>query len=138
MSNADARSHMGNNYRRDGDARYAVKRLHSDLDQEGSVKGIIDLALEAKFLTVLDHPHIIKCRGYATVDPLSENFFVILDRLYNTLESQVKIWGMKIKTSSGVGKIFDMKGNKKKELLIERANVAYDIASAINHLHSLR
>lgn len=137
MSNGDARAHMSNNYRRDGHSRYAIKRLHSDLDDEGTVKGIIDLALEAKFLAALNHPHIIKVRGFAVNEPLSKNFFVILDRLYNTLESQCQKWGMKIRTTSGVGKVFDMKGNKKKELLIDRISTAYDIACALGHLHSL-
>jgi len=137
ISNGEARSHMSNNYRRDGNSRYAIKKLHSDLDDEGTVKGICDLAFEAKFLCNLDHPHIIKLRGFAVNEPLSKNFFVILDRLYNTLETQSQKWGMKIRTTSGVGKVFDVKGKKKKELLIERVNAAYDIASAIGHLHSL-
>lgn len=136
-NNEEARGHMSREYRRDGDARYAIKKLHTDLDKDGTIKGIMDLALEAKFLSALDHPHIIKIRGVAVVEPLSKGYFVILDRLYNTLEAQCLKWGMKKRTTSGVGKVFDMKGKKKQDLLIERIGVAYDIASAVNHLHKL-
>lgn len=129
---------MSNNDRRDGYARYAIKKIHNDLDEESTIEAIVDLALEAKFLTVLDHPHIIKCRGFATVEPLGKNFFVVLDRLHYTLDAQIAKWGIMIRTTSGIGKVFDMKGKKKKELLIDRLKVAYDIASGVNHLHQLR
>ena len=131
----ESRLHMANNYLRDGDARYAIKKLRKDIDQEDTIKGIYDLALEAKFLAVIDHPHIIKIRAIATTDYLNRDFFVILDRLYNTLEKEIEIWGQQKRKTSGVGKIFDLKGKKKKNLMIEKCNVSYDIAAAVGHLH---
>jgi len=131
----ESRMHMANNYLRDGDARYAIKKLRKDLDKEDTLKGIYDLALEAKFLAVIEHPHIIKIRAVATTEYLDKDFFVILDRLYNTLEKEIEIWGTKKKKTSGMAKLLDLKGKKKKNLLIEKSNVAYDIASALGHLH---
>lgn len=131
----ESRLHMANNYLRDGDARYAIKKLRKDIDQEDTIKGIYDLALEAKFLAVIDHPHIIKIRAIATTDYLNRDFFVILDRLYNTLEKEIEIWGQQKRKTSGVCKIFDLKGKKKKNLMIEKCNVSYDIAAAVGHLH---
>eukprot|EP00977_Amphora_coffeiformis_P007448 scaffold1619_cov161-Amphora_coffeaeformis.AAC.8 len=55
-----ARQHMCDNVRRSGDARYAVKRLHRDLGDLERARGMIDLAIEAKFLSALWHPNIGK------------------------------------------------------------------------------
>lgn len=131
----ESRIHMANNYLRDGDARYAIKKMRDDLDKEDTLKGIYDLAVEAKFLAVIDHPHIIRIRAIATTEYLHKDFFVILDRLYNTLEKEIDKWGSKQRKNSVMGKILDMKGKKKKNLLIDKLNVAYDLASALSYLH---
>lgn len=131
----ESRMHMANNYLRDGDARYAIKKMRDDLDKEDTLKGIYDLAVEAKFLAVIDHPHIIKIRAIATTEYLHKDFFVILDRLYNTLEKEIDKWGSKQRKNSVMGKILDYKGKKKKNLLIDKLNVAYDLASALSYLH---
>jgi hypothetical protein len=44
------------------DARYAIKRLHGDtLNDFERVRGSIDLAMEAKYLSALSHPNIGTC-----------------------------------------------------------------------------
>ena len=62
-----ARQFMKEHVKRNGDARYAIKRLHKDLTQLERVRGMIDLALEAKFLSALWHPNISTCRMYFIV-----------------------------------------------------------------------
>ena len=42
----------------EGDARYAIKRLHRTLSEYERTRGMIDMAIEAKFLQVLWHPNI--------------------------------------------------------------------------------
>jgi len=127
---------MSKYYLRDGDARYAIKKLRTDINREDTLKGIFDLSLEAKFLSVIDHPHIIKIRAMGSAKYLSKEFFVILDRLYNTLEKQIEIWAQKKRALNGsILRLLDLKGKKKKNLLMTRLNVAYDIASAVGHLH---
>jgi hypothetical protein len=56
-----ARKHMAQMVRRQGDARYAVKRLHRDLTDLERARGMIDLAIEAKYLSVMWHPNIGAC-----------------------------------------------------------------------------
>jgi hypothetical protein len=56
-----ARKHMAHMVRRNGDARYAVKRLHRDLTDLERARGMIDLAIEAKYLSVMWHPNIGAC-----------------------------------------------------------------------------
>jgi hypothetical protein len=58
-----ARQHMRENVRRNGDARYAIKRLHRDLRDLDRVRGMIDLAIEAKFLSAVWHPNVGTCVG---------------------------------------------------------------------------
>ena len=134
-----SRRYLSNNCLRDGDARYAIKKVRTDLDSEDFCRGIRDLALEAKFLSVIDHPHIIKIRAMASSKYLSRDFFVILDRLYNTLEKQIEIWGDVKRVYNGpIAKLLDFRGKKKKKLLMKKLNVAYDIASAVDYLHANR
>jgi len=136
QENSDARSHMSMNFLRDGDARYAIKKLRKDLDEAETIKGIVDLALEAKFLAVTDHPHIVKIRGTGAADYLSKDFYVILDRLYNTLSRQIVEWTeRKVKMSKTKAKLLDRKGKKRKELSVELLKTAYDISGALDHLH---
>ena len=57
------RNHMAKNVIREGQPRYAIKILRSNLSKDYVVRGVMDLSLEAKFLAVFDHPHILKLRG---------------------------------------------------------------------------
>lgn len=55
-----ARHLMAHNVKRNGSARYAIKRLHKDLSDLERTRGMIDMALEAEYLSVLWHPNIGK------------------------------------------------------------------------------
>jgi serine/threonine protein kinase len=120
---------------RDGDARYAVKFLHPELSKLELARGIIDLALEAKYLSVVSHPNIIKMRGWSASDPLKEGFFLLLDRLYDTLHERMKEW-QKIKKQAK-GSLFGCGSNKDelRDLMRDRLLVAYDLAAAFGYLH---
>jgi hypothetical protein len=43
-----------------GRGRYAIKRLHNDLSELERARGMIDLAVEAKYLSTVWHPNISK------------------------------------------------------------------------------
>lgn len=125
--------------RKGKDVRYAIKRLSDETAEspERFVAGVIDLAIESRFLSVIKHPNIIKMRAMAVGDPHKPGFFVVLDRLYDTLSSKIDKWKKEKSKVTGVSKLRDMKGNKKKELWLERVLVAYDLSSALKYLHSL-
>jgi len=75
------RNFVAKNYLRKGkDARYAIKEMSPDIlrDPERFVAGMIDLAIEAKFLAVLRHPNIIKMRATASSTPYNSSYFVLL------------------------------------------------------------
>eukprot|EP00558_Chaetoceros_sp_UNC1202_P008676 CAMPEP_0197244480 /NCGR_PEP_ID=MMETSP1429-20130617/9592_1 /TAXON_ID=49237 /ORGANISM="Chaetoceros sp., Strain UNC1202" /LENGTH=386 /DNA_ID=CAMNT_0042704849 /DNA_START=40 /DNA_END=1200 /DNA_ORIENTATION=+ len=118
---------------RDGKARYAIKRLTGDLFEKGDhqhfLRGVIDLACEVKYLAVLkNHPHVIKMRAVASTEYCSKDFFIMMDKLYGTLEDRVDIWKKKAK------KLF-MKKTEKEDLFFDRMMVAHDLSSAMAYLH---
>ena len=86
----------------------------------------------------IEHPNIVKVRAMARCDPFDAHYFLLMDRLYDTLERRIqKVWLPKSKKQKGfLGKnVFDRKGEKKDALFEERIVYAYDLAAAINYLH---
>lgn len=155
----NARMTMSQLVRRNGSARYAIKRLHDDLNELERARGMIDLALEAKYLSVLWHPNIgtffcsrfltlimtsdvflnpVKMRAIASGSSLEPNFFIIMDRLYEILDHRFETW---ISTKQrNKGGLFGRGANRDRlhDLLIERLTVAYDIAAALCYMHEHR
>eukprot|EP00814_Leptocylindrus_danicus_P004018 CAMPEP_0116005404 /NCGR_PEP_ID=MMETSP0321-20121206/1147_1 /TAXON_ID=163516 /ORGANISM="Leptocylindrus danicus var. danicus, Strain B650" /LENGTH=516 /DNA_ID=CAMNT_0003473829 /DNA_START=167 /DNA_END=1717 /DNA_ORIENTATION=- len=145
---------------RKGDARYAIKKIKDEIydfaraiddndDEKFSsafarmearkkrdkfMSATLDLAVEAQYLAALSHPNLIKMRGVASCDPFSGNYFLILDRLYGTLDDKIQEWKNRIK-SSGIGCIGKNKEDIK-DIWLERLNASYGLAAALKHLHS--
>lgn len=122
--------------------RYALKVLQakSFTDASTFVNGVVDLAVEARFLSVIRHGHIIKMRGMLKTEHyFSPNFFVILDRLYDILPTRIAQWKkMDLKSHSLLSRMQLSKDKRKiKELAfwLERIHVAHDLAGAIRYLH---
>lgn len=131
------RSYLHERCVRNGDARYAIKVLLPECSSDPGryLKGSVDLAAEAKFLAVLEHPNIIKMRGLSSGGHFAEGNFLVLDRLYDTLEQRFRKWGKSFKKTKGVlGKITGAKKNKNK-LIVERLHVAHDLAGALKYMH---
>jgi hypothetical protein len=121
-------------------ARYAIKTLSEEClnDPERYVGGVIDLAVESRFLSVIRHPNIIKMRAISDGNMYDRGFFVVLDRLYETLTLKIADWKKKEAKSKGMGKLLDMKGKKKKRIFTERLLCVYDLSTALEYLHSQR
>ncbi|KAL3811920.1 hypothetical protein ACHAXA_002537 [Cyclostephanos tholiformis] len=120
--------------------RYVLKTLRPDLPEDEHNKGVIDLAVESQFLMALCHPRILSIRGHANSDPLESRYFVILDRLANTLEHRLKVWRRDVGMNSGywLGPCFGYccsKSHVLRRIWMERFEVARDISSALEYLH---
>jgi serine/threonine protein kinase len=124
--------------RSNGHARYAVKFLSPTTveDPANFIQGIIDMAIETRILSDTEHPNIIKMRALAKITPFNEEYFIVMDRLYDTLEGRIAQWEKRQQRIKGVGKLFDRKGDKSKELVKEKMVAAYDLSSALGYLHS--
>lgn len=124
---------------REGGPRYAVKKLSTDCKSSPGLflKGTIDLAIESRFLSAMSHPHLIKMRAVANVDPFHEDYFIILDRLYDTLETMASKWKSKEKKTKGLrGSIFNGK-SKAVSIRTEKMIAIHDISSAMLFMHKL-
>ena len=89
--------------------------------------GVADLAHETSILAALDHPNIVKLYGRAAGDisnasKLDERYFILLDRLEDTLDDCIEGWK---KTSSG----------GKQPPSIAQVKVACSIADALAYIH---
>jgi hypothetical protein len=120
------------------DTRYAIKKLQDSAwsDPQTFINGIVDLALEARFLSVIRHPNIIKMRAVAAEPAVTTSYFVVLDRLYDTLTVRLAKW--KRRKFSGIKKLMDRKGKKELAFWLERVTVAYDLTLALKHLHDMQ
>jgi serine/threonine protein kinase len=122
--------------------KFVLKTLRGDLDEEDHEKGVFDLAIEAEFLQVLSHPHIIAMRAASQSDPRRSRFFVILDRLTMTLDRKISLWRRIVGDNVGYfwtpcfGYCFS------NDIVLhlnwkDRLQCAADIASALQYLHGL-
>jgi hypothetical protein len=122
------------------DCRYAIKRLQdsSKKNAQTFVNGIVDLAVEARFLSIIRHPNIIKMRAMAASSPYSieEPFFVVLDRLYDILGVRVAKW--KRQRPGSLRKLLDRKNKRENAFWMERITVGYDLACALQYLHDMK
>lgn len=129
---------------------YCVKFLKPGIlaDRRKFARGIADLAIEAHFLALLNHPYIIKIRGIAegvklfqpaqpnlTNEPgIDGGFFLILDRLHSTLNDKINNeW--KEGESKYNSFLKDMRGENRRALKLERIIVAQHLAEAMEYLH---
>jgi serine/threonine protein kinase len=137
-----------------GTYRYAIKFLRSIIrsDMQRYAVGTVDLVLEGMFLASLNHPNIIKVRALPMGGVRSllqkENhdrgYFLVLDRLFNTLGEQIyKVWSPSCPEGHQmcIRKMFGMLPSridlkKRDEDLAVRLKVAFDLCAALKYLHS--
>jgi len=134
----DEISFMSRECIRHGVCRYAIKRIKPSLKAEKRLDSMIDLALESKYLAILSHPNIIHMRGLGIL-PCHSSFFIILDRLYETLGEKILRW--KEVANSNTGFLAKRKKSvkaEKKQLWSDRILAAYDISRALRYLHGRR
>lgn len=79
---------------------------------------------------------VIKMRAVSSGTPLSRDYFIVLDRLFDILSRTLVTWAKR--KVVGVRKVFDLHGKKASQFWVERITVAYDLANALAHLHSLK
>ena len=126
--------------------RYAIKRLRADVmeDDNAYQMGAADLVIEARFLACLEHPNIVKLRGMTHGDcdafgsGIEGDYFLILDRLSESLTQRIEKWKKEAKLSRGKhsGLVFDRRGKKWNSLLAKRLDCGFEIANALKFLHS--
>jgi hypothetical protein len=127
-----------------GQYRYAMKRLRKTESLRcDPVDAMIDMAFEARILSSISHPNIVKIRAIMGTPGQPENFGIIMDRLNETLREKIDSWttsenkvnrGSRLLQRFGPGKN-NVARQKKSDLLLERLLAVYDIARAMKYLH---
>ena len=132
-------------FRNNGEPRYVLKSIRRDVlfnsmgDDTQSMLGLVDLAVETMFLSSIIHPNIIKLRAVSTADPCSGQYFLVLDRLQETLQQRMEnTWAKRERRLySTVGRfVRDRSGKKRLDFFEHRLERAFDLSSAIQHLHA--
>jgi serine/threonine protein kinase len=129
-----------------GEAEFALKHLREDVkkDPARAWTGMVDLVVEIRILLHMQHPHILKLRGVAQGNLLQPDFFLVLDRLAETVARRLVTWKAKkteYKTKTPLLlRPFVRKARKEAaaELWKTRLQYAYELTSALQHMHSHR
>lgn len=138
---------MRKSYAESISARYAIKRLKVEITGKLLETGLKDLEIERKVLRYVDHPNIIKMRATSNVSAGDKSVFLVLDRLYGTLEERIgDEWTHTFnnaKMAANTGFCFGICGKEAfnpelDHLWLERLLAAYDLASALRYLHKKR
>ena len=129
-------------------ARYVVKYISPDIvhhDFSKFVQAATDMAMETHFLSILNHPHILKMRGVGMGDFFCPTYFLLLDRLYDTLDERIVSWDETIRKCDSnffnFSRLFSSPNRKEKnkhQILHEQLVVAKNLADAIHYLHDLK
>lgn len=116
--------------------RFVLKAVNKDVDKITYMKGNVDIAMEARFLAVLNHPNIIDLVGMSKSRPCTPSYFLILEKMTETLGCRIKKWMDRERMCKGI--VGQLSGGKRKEaeLYHERIAASYDMANALNYLHS--
>ena len=85
-------------------------------------------------------------RAISSCHPCSDDFFIVLDRLYETLTDRLIVWQKMMKKQRGLSAKFKRlsiganadPSMDKNAFLAERLLVAHDVGSAVGFLHSNR
>jgi len=121
-------------------SQFVVKILRNDLPEDEYTKGVLDLAVEARFLKRLSHPHIVELIATANSDPLESRFFVVLEMLGLTLEDEIGNWRKDLNKAMTLwcGPFGYCCANNAvlNKSWTERIIVSKSIASAIEYLHA--
>lgn len=124
--------------------KYLKRKAMADLHQFRH--GAADLALEAHFLNVLDHPHIIKLHGVtagsvetAVASGKECGFFIVVDKLVGTLEQRIARWHQEEKSQDNnhFFRFSNSYRQKKQATLLARLKIAWDIADALAYMHAM-
>jgi len=129
---------------------FAVKVLRPEVahNPKSFRTAVRDIKTEAKVLSQIDHPNVIKLRGQSFDSSQEEEdnhqLFLITDRLDESLDDRIHKWKLKESRMNNpinpafAAKFVDKQVRKQNKFMAERLQVATEIASALEYLHERR
>jgi len=122
-----------------GQYRYAIKQVRLGTGEgDAQIQAAVDMAMETKILSSIDHPNIVKVRAIMGTFGKPNDFGIIMDRLNDTLRDKIEHWAVEEKGAKGslIKRVSGrMDVERRNELLLVRLYALYDIARALKFLH---
>jgi len=115
---------------------YAIKQLKCTLTGSTKISGVIDLAIEAQFLSKLSSPYIVTLHAMGG-EPGSKDFFIVIDRVERTLGKAIKTWGRKESSLKTVWHNRDRHGGSTISRKGKQARLQYDFDQRITVVHQM-
>jgi len=118
--------------------RYVVKQLSPELqrlDKINFLKGTVDLAMETRFLASLEHENIVCLIGVASDGAFEDGYFIVLEKLNETLGRRVKIWMDMDRQCKGITGVFTGSKKKAQRLKSEQMSAACSLVAGMDFLH---
>lgn len=125
-----------------GHEQLAVKFLKEEVTTESEkfCVAAADLMIEARYLGILSHENIVSLHGISAAgvsgfaDQGIDGYFIILDRLYDTLDKRLEFWKGLQKGGADQNKEGSSK-DVRKAVFTQRLQVGKGLCSALQHLH---
>jgi serine/threonine protein kinase len=150
-STIDSSRHSSEGSFSGGDRAYVIKSLRSEMrnrnhgldGSENFVGALRDLEMEAQFLQKLEHPNIVTLHAVSELPPHDPGFFLVVDRLYETLAERLRHWAIRASKSTldARGARSSLRQSRRLDtfrILGERLADAYSLGNAVAHLHEHR
>lgn len=101
------------------------------------ISGIADLVIEAQYLSILNHPHIIKLHAMTNHSPYYQyrQYGILFDKLNCMLSHRFIEWRKYNQYNSLTHLLFDNDSIKEQSCFYNRLQYTYHIATAIQYLH---
>ena len=118
--------------------KYVMKQLSPELAQSDKInflKGTVDLAMETRYLAMLNHENIISITGVSSSGAFSDGYFIVLEKLNETLGKRVKVWMDLDRQCKGITGIFTGSKKKARRLQMERISAARNLVAGMEYLH---
>jgi serine/threonine protein kinase len=122
-----------------GKSRYAIKIISPHIlhDTKKYLQACADMATETYFFSILHHENIVQLRAVGQDDMFSPSYFLIMDRLYDTLLQRIEgVWRQKMDRLENDFWVWN-RGKKCSGFWMERLGVGRSLAGALGYLHDL-
>lgn len=132
---------MESSLREKTDEKYVIKCLKATTkaNRPHFQRGLLDLMIETKALSLLSHPNIIGLRGFNRDGLYKHDYFLVLEMLDSTLREKLDEWKKRPQNKGFFRKVFERKNKMApKNTLKDKLSIFRDLSSALSYMHSLR
>jgi hypothetical protein len=125
-----------------GDCRYVIKNIAPDSKNNAEKLrcALMNMVVETHYLSVIEHPNVIKLHAVGHTDMFCPDNFLVLERLYSTLPDKIAGWKKEMKWKNRTPLLKKVRGKTRNidGTFTQRLAIGCDMASALEYLHGLK